>query len=60
MKADPESEAMNRLDKAGSAVKRAAEDLTKAAKEAREAKDESQVIYNLIDVIDDTCSQSVL
>ena len=34
---------MHRLDKAGQAVKKASEDLTKAAKDAREAKDEAQV-----------------
>ncbi len=34
---------MYRLDKAGQAVKKASEDLTKAAKDAHEAKDDSQV-----------------
>ena len=34
---------MHRLDKAGYAVKKASEDLTKAAKDAREAKEDSQV-----------------
>ena len=38
VKADPDSETMHRLDKAGYAVKKASEDLTKAAKDAREAK----------------------
>ena len=45
VKADPDSETMHRLDKAGQAVKRASEDLTKAAKDAREAKDEAQVNF---------------
>ena len=36
---------MHRLDKAGQAVKKASEDLTKAAKDAREAKDEAQVNF---------------
>ena len=44
VKADPDSETMHRLDKAGQAVKKASEDLTKAAKDAREAKDEAQVL----------------
>ena len=45
MKADPDSETMYRLDKAGQAVKKASEDLTKAAKDARESKADNQVIY---------------
>ena len=45
VKADPDSETMHRLDKAGQAVKKASEDLTKAAKDAREAKDEAQVTH---------------
>ena len=36
---------MHRLDKAGYAVKKASEDLTKAAKDAREAKEDSQVCF---------------
>ena len=36
---------MHRLDKAGYAVKKASEDLTKAAKDAREAKEDSQVRF---------------
>ena len=43
VKADPDSETMYRLDKAGQAVKKASDELTKAAKDAREAKDDSQV-----------------
>ena len=38
---------MHRLDKAGQAVKKASEDLTRAAKDAREAKDEAQVMQKL-------------
>ena len=39
---------MHRLDKAGYAVKKASEDLTKAAKDAREAKEDSQVCFKVI------------
>jgi len=39
---------MHRLDKAGYAVKKASEDLTKAAKDAREAKEDSQVRFKVI------------
>ena len=38
---------MHRLDKAGYAVKKASEDLTKAAKDAREAKEDSQVRFKV-------------
>ena len=48
VKADPDSETMHRLDKAGYAVKKASEDLTKAAKDAREAKEDSQVCFEVI------------
>ena len=44
MKADPDSDAMMRLDKAGGAVKKASDDLINAAKDAREAKVDVQVI----------------
>ena len=47
VKADPDSETMHRLDKAGYAVKKASEDLTKAAKDAREAKEDSQVRFKV-------------
>ena len=45
VKADPDSETMHRLDKAGGAVKKASDDLTQAAKEAREAKEDIQVDF---------------
>lgn len=43
VKADPDSDAMMRLDKAGGAVKKASDELINAAKDAREAKVDVQV-----------------
>ena len=59
VKADPDSETMHRLDKAGQAVKKASEDLTKAAKDAREAKDEAQVHFGDLKMIIADCRGSM-